>query len=261
MVGSQSLGASGLYIDHDSYNNQFFGNTFESNFYDIYLAPYSHNNNLSGNSINSGVYINNSPDNLFLHNNLITRFQISFTGNPSNMWDNDFEGNYWRLYNGTDSNGDGIGDVPYIIDSNNTDYYPLMGMFHSFNTSLGKRVDIISNSSFGGFEYESPSTIQFSVSNVTESQTHGFCRVAIPYTVVSPPYNVTINGADPTYWNYTLYDNGTHQWIYFEFEHSTKEVVIIPEFPSIVILPLFMTTTLLAALLRRRKGKSTCPNQ
>jgi hypothetical protein len=39
-------------------------------------------------------------------------------------------------------------------------------------------------------------------------------------------YNVTINGAKPLYWNYALYDNGTHRWIYFAYEHSTKEIVI-----------------------------------
>jgi hypothetical protein len=32
-----------------------------------------------------------------------------------NFWDNGTIGNYWADYNGTDSNGDGIGDSPYII--------------------------------------------------------------------------------------------------------------------------------------------------
>ncbi len=35
-------------------------------------------------------------------------------------------GNYWANYTGTDKNHDGIGDQPKVIDSQNTDYYPLM---------------------------------------------------------------------------------------------------------------------------------------
>lgn len=41
-------------------------------------------------------------------------------------WDDGKEGNYWSDYNGTDTNGDGIGDTPYIIDALNIDHYPLM---------------------------------------------------------------------------------------------------------------------------------------
>jgi hypothetical protein len=71
--------------------------------------------------------------------------------------------------------------------------------------------------------------------------------------LMSEPFNVTVNGANPTYWNYTLYDNGTYRWIYFTYEHSTLEIIIVPEFPSFLILPLFMMATLLAVITYRRK--------
>jgi hypothetical protein len=66
-------------------------------------------------------------------------------------------------------------------------------------------------------------------------------------------YHVTIDGVEPYYVNYTLYDNSTHRWIYFNYEHSTPEIVIVSEFPLFLILPLFMMATLLAVIAYRRK--------
>jgi parallel beta-helix repeat protein len=43
-------------------------------------------------------------------------------------WDDGKEGNYWSDYKGTDENGDGIGDEPYVVDILNQDRYPLMQM-------------------------------------------------------------------------------------------------------------------------------------
>ncbi len=41
-------------------------------------------------------------------------------------WDSGRIGNFWSDYNGTDANGDGIGDTPYNIDVLNLDRFPLM---------------------------------------------------------------------------------------------------------------------------------------
>jgi hypothetical protein len=45
---------------------------------------------------------------------------------PGHSWDDGRQGNFWSDYNGTDANGDGIGDTPYVVDVLNQDRYPLM---------------------------------------------------------------------------------------------------------------------------------------
>jgi len=264
--------ASGVVLDNSDNNVVNGNNIIANNWWGINPA-YSNNNTISGNNIRnnnvginsassdfnivsanniiangySGLYLESSSNNTFQHNNLINNTnQVVVELGYANNWDDGFEGNYWSNYTGVDSNRDGIGDSWLQIDENNTDHYPLMGMFSSFNNSLGLYADVISNSTIEDLEYfESNSTIIMHVSNMTINQTHGFCRNRIPHALMNETYHVTIDGAEPYYVNYTLFDDGENRWIYFEYEHSTLEIVIIPEFPLIFILPLFMTASLI----------------
>jgi hypothetical protein len=65
-------------------------------------------------------FINNTS-----HLNGCTCKEYNMTEN-AHTWDDGKEGNYWCDYNGTDADGDGIGDTPYVIDVLNQDRYPLM---------------------------------------------------------------------------------------------------------------------------------------
>jgi parallel beta-helix repeat protein len=250
----------GLYGVHVFYasNQSIIGNTISETRYGLHLTDSSQNfisRNLVTN-VTTAIFLASSSENTIFHNTFMDFEHDAFVFDSHiNLWDYSHPngGNYWSNYSGADSNHDGIGDSSHILDPENRDNYPLMGPFARFNTSAGRYVNIISNSTVDGFEYEASGSIRFYVSNMTANQTHGFCRVRIPYEMVSTPFNVTVDGTTPTYWNYTLYDNGTHRWIYFEYEHSKREVLIIPDSLTLFILPLFMSLTLLAVLAHNRQ--------
>jgi len=252
----------GVYLSGSS-NNGLVGNSISSNVYGVHLSGCV-SNTVSGNNITNnddGIYLYRSSNNIFYCNNFIdnNRQVYIITPDYANFWDDGYPsgGNYWSDNNGVDLNHDGISDMAHIIDANNTDYYPLMGMFCSFNTSLGKHVNVVSNSTIEDFEYlESNSTIRMYVSG---EEGFGFCRVSIPHALmnVSGISVIIDDGLTPVlYHNYTLYDNTTHRWIYFAYEQSTHEIDIIPEFPTLIILPLFMITTSIAIIvyLFRKNG-------
>ncbi len=254
---------AGLVLEY-GINNTFRGNTIKNKYVGFYFF-FSENNLIIENTFLdneygisfSDVWGQTCNNNTFVHNNFINnKHQISKRERVfQNIWDKSLEGNYWSDYNGTDADQDGIGNSPYIIDGSNQDNCPLMGMFSSFNTSLGYPVNVISNSTVEDFEYfKSNSTIKMHVSNMTSNQTFGFCRVCIPHALMNVS-NISVvidDGLTPLFHpNYTLYDNGTHRWIYFAYEHSTLKIVIIPEFPSALILPLLIIVTLVAVVLKK----------
>ena len=94
-----------------------------------------------------------------------------------NIWDNGEEGNYWDNYAGMDNDGDGIGDVPYIVegckwddDSGGLvsfvfgqDNYPLVFAFDIDN------VDIVLPEWAGGPSSPSPSPSQSTFPQETET--------------------------------------------------------------------------------------------
>jgi nitrous oxidase accessory protein len=91
----------------------------------------SNHNRITGNSVvdnGVGVKLVNASLNIFYHNCFIDNGVVisARSEDEPNLFDDGSEGNYWSNYNGTDTNGDGVGDTPYIIDENNQDNYPLV---------------------------------------------------------------------------------------------------------------------------------------
>jgi parallel beta-helix repeat protein len=236
-----------------SNNNTVIGNKFTENTDSLYLLVSNGNTvveNTIENSTFRGIVLSSSRNNMIYHNNFINNTnQASSSNSVPNDWDDGLEGNYWSEYNGTDANHDGIGDTPYAIDANNTDNYPLMGIFSDFNASSDQHVTTISNSSISNFQFNGTAII-FNVTGV--EGTIGFCRICIPTALLNTPYRVLLNGTEIPC---TLLpcSNETYSYLYFNYTHSTQEVIIIPEFQSFLIPMLLMIATLPAGIAYRRK--------
>lgn len=82
------------------------------------------NNSLYLNGIGIG-FSGNSSNNLIYKNRFISL--ISAVDEGMNLWNTSTEGNAWNNYTGTDADGNGIGDTPYIVNqtTGSIDYLPI----------------------------------------------------------------------------------------------------------------------------------------
>ena len=151
-IDSEDLSGTGIYLVYSN-NNTLTSNNVSNNYAGI-IADYSTGNMLRNNTANSnngfggillgssnnntltdnsasnnshGIYLwVSSNNNTIYHNSLINNTQNAYdTG--TNQWDSGSAGNYYSDYNGTDPDGDGIGDDPYDIPGGSSvDRFPLM---------------------------------------------------------------------------------------------------------------------------------------
>jgi parallel beta-helix repeat protein len=92
-------------------------------------------NNIIGNNItdnNRGIVVSICYDNVIYHNNFVNNTNHVETDDSSDIWEYAEEGNYWDNYTGLDSDGDGIGDTPYVIDDNTQDNHPFVNIIPEF---------------------------------------------------------------------------------------------------------------------------------
>jgi len=135
-----------------SSNSTVSGNNVTANTGHGISIRYSSNNMIIGNTATAnpvGIYLSESSKNIIYHNNFVGNVEQVNRAESANVWDNGYPsgGNYWSDYAGIDwykgpyqneTGSDGIGDTSYVIDSNNTDNYPLMhpyGSVRNLNTS------------------------------------------------------------------------------------------------------------------------------
>lgn len=118
-------------------------------------------------------------------------------------------------------------------------------------------IAMTSNSTISNFNYsESSMQISFNVTGPTGKD--AYCNVTIPKGLLQgSPWIVYLNSTDYTV-SCSITGNDTHTFIYIPYTCSTHTIKIkgtwaVPEFPSFLILPLFMIATLSTLFVYKRK--------
>lgn len=282
VVGSSNVTLNNVTLGDSPHLPSIQSQTYPFNYGGLTLFE-SSNNTIEDCKFNNntyGVALYRSDLNLFCHDSFLSndRQVVSDYNSPfenissgylsTNTWDNGLEGNYWSSYSSTDANNDGIGDTPYVIDANDTDHCPLMGMFSEFNVvppPETEKVTVITNSTVSnlglftwqGSPYDGLHTgqpfIRFFATG--ENGAVGFCRLMIPTTLLNGSTYIVLVDSQPINTTKLPISNDTYVYLYFTYPPSTHEVyVTIPEF-SPFILAFFIISTLFGAIVYKNKRR------
>ncbi len=156
-----------------------------------------------------GIYVRESSGNLFYLNNIYNNTYNAYMVNSEpNNWDNGRLGNYWDDYTGVDSDNDGIGDTPYVIDDYNQDRYPLMYGFQEYLTG-----PTIYNVTWVP-EAPSPSDIVHVYAHVYDLK--GVDTVLLAYLVNDQWSYVTMNLVNDSLYEGMIPQQPSLTWVYFK---------------------------------------------
>lgn len=224
--------ANGIFIEGASYNH-VVNNTIHHNIYHSIRMEYTSNNHVCDNSIignDNGIYMWESSDNIIVRNtlefsnwagmilgeycdgNLI--YHNNFVNNviehaydlSNNSWDAGYPigGNYWDDYTGVDTNGDGIGDTPYVIRGPNAvDQYPLMEPYGgglpnvSIDIQGGLGVSIILTDNRENATVDLPVSIDIAFSYLIRDRLFGGSPIAHIDLMLSDNKEITVRQLPP----------------------------------------------------------------
>jgi parallel beta-helix repeat protein len=273
MSARLNLGNWGIDFESTSSNNTVSENNITSNENTgVRFIDSCGNNTVFGNNITGSYYgidVEAASGNIFYYNNVIGNFYQVFWSSSA-TWDDGYPsgGNYWGDYSGTDHFGgpyqnltgsDGIGDAPYKISDTIVDRYPLMSPVFVFNAGsingTPSSICVVSNSTLSEFQVNSTKhTVSFNVSGT--AGTIGFCRVTLPTSLIqgfwNGSYTVLFNGES---WPFTQYSDANNTCLYISYTLSEHQIMIVPEFAPLLVLPLLLIATLLVVVIYRRKIK------
>ena len=134
----------------------------------------------------------------------------------------------------------------------------LQQVFYPYIDSKDYPVTVDSDSAILGFEFnQTERQVSLNVTGLTG--TLGFCDVIVPDSLLWGTFSLSMDGYSLVEGDdYSQTYNGTHYTFHISYIHSTHTIEIvgsdaIPEFPAFMIMPLFMTATLLAVILYRKR--------
>jgi len=143
ITNNNALNNSGGIYFLNSSDNFISNNNLSNNTIGIFFGGYSNTNILTYNTVNFnsyyGIGFSDALNNNIYLNNFNNSKNVRPSGQTDTSWNstseigytysseqyNNYMGNYWSNYNGSDSDNDGIGDTHFNIDSHQ-DYRPLM---------------------------------------------------------------------------------------------------------------------------------------
>lgn len=190
-------------------------------------------------------------NNLIYHNNFINnQNQTEMLESFNNTWNNSLEGNYWSNYEGRDGDQDGIGDTPYLIDVNNQDNYPLMGMVSQFQVSNNEEIyyiTTISNSTITDLKFGNSISL-----DVLPENTAGFCRISLPRVLFEVHQEILMNGLPPIMQKELSASNSTYVYLYFVYTATGQKIIIEPEFLVGIAASIFIFFIIVVAILVKK---------
>lgn len=123
---------NGLFLGPGCYKNNISSNTFTGNDQGANVKGATENifvNNVFINNVR-GMYFCCEGENNLIYSNFFMVNDEHVYGYPINSFDNGSIGNFWDDYSGFDNDGDGIGDIAYVISDEfgeqNIDRYPIV---------------------------------------------------------------------------------------------------------------------------------------
>ena len=256
---------------------------FEPYPYDPSYPTHCENNTISGNNIEAnrgyGIWLLNSSSNFIYHNNLVNNAEQACSQAATSAWDDGYPsgGNYWIDYTGLDvkrgcyqneTGSDGIGDLGYIIDSDeylsSIDRYPLTkpyGGTHDIGLTSNGAIKAIVGQGYSA--NISIKTINYGIDTETLNMT-AYANT----TIIATFTNVTVEGRNsidiPFIWNTTgsaygnwiigvyapavpsetdMSDNNFNSWLLITIPGDIKGDFVVDVFDAILLSNAFNTST------------------